>query len=216
MVFKKPNRKTQNTKKRKTLKKRRFINRKSKKYGGRFIGSHDQVISIMDRLKRFFSKPPASMVFEPNEINTMSSVPYLFDGEELLKQFISARKKAENLGKSDMEQANAIHDAYKKAWEKAKSEYESKQSAQPKPTPTPTPTPIPTPRPTEHTMAEDTNDCPSNNKNPIKCDTKSDYLKQALIFHPDKNAGCVKEATEKFKQLGDVCRDVLSISKDTI
>jgi hypothetical protein len=209
MVFKKPNRKTMKKEKRKTMKtniKRRFINRKSKKYGGRFIGSHAEVISIMDRLKRFLAKPPANMVFEPNEINTMNSVPYVFDGEELLKQFISARKKAERLDKSDMEQANAIHDVYKKAWEKAKSEYESKQSTQPQQTPR---APTPTPTPTEHTTAKDSN-CPSHNKNPIKCDTKNDYLKQVLIFHPDKNTGCVADSTEKFKQLGAVCRDVLS------
>jgi hypothetical protein len=109
-----------------------------------------------------------------------------------------------------MEQANAIHDVYKKAWEKAKSEYESKQSTQPQPQQTPRATPrAPTPTPTEHTMAKDSN-CPSHNKNPIKCDTKNDYLKQVLIFHPDKNTGCVADSTEKFKQLGAVCRDVLS------
>jgi hypothetical protein len=213
MVFKKSNRKT--LKKRKTMKKRRpmkrrsFMNRKSKKYGGRFIGSQGEVISIMDRLKRFFAKPPANMVFEPNEVNTMNSVPYVFNGDELLKQFISARKKAENLGKSEMEQANAIHDVYKKAWEKAKSEYESKKSTQQAPPPSPAP---PSPA---HTMSEDTNvpNCPSLNKNPIKCDTKSDYLKQVLIFHPDKNSGCVADATEKFKQLASVCSDVLSKDK---
>jgi len=38
-----------------------------------------------------------------------------------VKQFISARKKAERLDKSDMEQANAIHDVYKKHGKKLNS-----------------------------------------------------------------------------------------------
>jgi hypothetical protein len=43
--------------------------------------------------------------------------------------------------------------------------------------------------------------CPSENKEPIlDCDNKI-YKEQALIFHPDRNRDCQKEAAEKFNKL---------------
>jgi hypothetical protein len=53
---------------------------------------------------------------------------------------------------------------------------------------------------------EDVLNCPSANKYPKKCTSRSDYLKQALIFHPDKNHGCTGNATEKFKVLQTICK----------
>lgn len=57
---------------------------------------------------------------------------------------------------------------------------------------------------------EDTNNkkCPSKNKEPISCKDKKDYLKQTLIFHPDKNTDCQDEATFKFQKLQEVCKEV--------
>jgi hypothetical protein len=55
--------------------------------------------------------------------------------------------------------------------------------------------------------------CPSRNKNPIYCNDRKDYLKQSLIFHPDKNTDCQIEATEKFKQLGNLCSGFLGGKK---
>ena len=31
------------------------------------------------------------------------------------------------------------------------------------------------------------------------------YLKQTLIFHPDKNINCKEKSTEKFKKLQNLC-----------
>jgi len=54
-------------------------------------------------------------------------------------------------------------------------------------------------------MVEAPPNCPSHNKRPKKCKTKSDYLKQSLLFHPDKNTGCIKNATKKFQKLKELC-----------
>jgi hypothetical protein len=43
--------------------------------------------------------------------------------------------------------------------------------------------------------------CPSRDALPIECMNESQYRHQALLFHPDKNPGCVDEATKKFKKL---------------
>ncbi len=48
---------------------------------------------------------------------------------------------------------------------------------------------------------KDIPNCPSNNIEPIKHSKKSDYLKQTLLLHPDKNQGCPKESEAKFKKL---------------
>jgi len=55
--------------------------------------------------------------------------------------------------------------------------------------------------------------CPSRNKNPVQCNDRKDYLKQSLIFHPDKNTDCQIDATEKFKQLGSLCSGFLGGKK---
>ncbi len=49
--------------------------------------------------------------------------------------------------------------------------------------------------------------CPSKGKKPQTCKTKKEYLKQSLIYHPDKNIGCEERATHKFKQLQNLCED---------
>jgi hypothetical protein len=186
MVFKTPNRKRKTLKRNKSNTKRRFINRKSKKYGGRFI--NPDVESIIKNLQDFIAKqPPANRIIEPNEVYVILATPYEFDGEDLLNKFKNAKKSK----KDKDEQASAIYDVYREEWEKAKSEYNRKQSAQ-QPT-----------SPTENTIVG----CPSHNKEPIMCKSRNDYLKQSLIFHPDKNVNCKDEATEKFKKLiaEDVC-----------
>ena len=53
------------------------------------------------------------------------------------------------------------------------------------------------------------NKCPSNNKYPAPCNTKKDYIRQTLIFHPDKNTDCTKAATAKFQLLGNICKNVI-------
>jgi hypothetical protein len=47
--------------------------------------------------------------------------------------------------------------------------------------------------------------CPSRGIEPTQCNVKKDYLRQSLIFHPDKNKGCEAEATIKFQTLQKIC-----------
>jgi len=54
-----------------------------------------------------------------------------------------------------------------------------------------------------------TTDCPSYGKEPKICETKKDYFKQSLLFHPDKNTSCQEDAAEKFKKLAILCEKVL-------
>jgi len=48
---------------------------------------------------------------------------------------------------------------------------------------------------------EENLNCPSASKYPKNCTSRSDYLRQAKIFHPDRNPGCTGTATKKFQVL---------------
>jgi hypothetical protein len=54
---------------------------------------------------------------------------------------------------------------------------------------------------------EDVLNCPSASKYPENCTSRKDYLRQAKIFHPDRNPGCTGTATQKFQVLQNVCKD---------
>ena len=43
--------------------------------------------------------------------------------------------------------------------------------------------------------------CPSQGMEPVDCSEKKDYIKQTLIFHPDKNPKCIEDAKSKFQAL---------------
>ncbi len=45
--------------------------------------------------------------------------------------------------------------------------------------------------------------CPSKGLNPSRPVNREDFVKQTRLFHPDKNPGCVQDATEKFKILNN-------------
>jgi hypothetical protein len=49
--------------------------------------------------------------------------------------------------------------------------------------------------------------CYSFGKQPIKCDEKNSFRKQALLFHPDKNRSCKNSATKKFNRLTQLCKN---------
>jgi hypothetical protein len=51
--------------------------------------------------------------------------------------------------------------------------------------------------------------CKSKDRIPYICEKKSDLLKQSFLFHPDKNQGCQKDATEKMKTLYKICSSFL-------
>ena len=50
-------------------------------------------------------------------------------------------------------------------------------------------------------MKSSKKNCPSDGKEPRKPKDKKDFKKLTLIYHPDKNQGCPKEAEIKFKKL---------------
>lgn len=50
--------------------------------------------------------------------------------------------------------------------------------------------------------------CPSEGKQPTRCNTKKDLIKQSLIFHPDKNRDCTADAKIKFQNLQNMCSHV--------
>jgi hypothetical protein len=47
--------------------------------------------------------------------------------------------------------------------------------------------------------------CMSKDKDPVKCNSKKDYLIQARIFHPDNNFDCLKDSTVKMQKLNNLC-----------
>jgi len=51
-----------------------------------------------------------------------------------------------------------------------------------------------------------TQKCPSQSLEPVPCKHDSDYRRQSLIFHPDKNSYCRENASKKFKRLNEICR----------
>jgi len=78
-------------------------------------------------------------------------------------------------------------------------------------TPTQESTETPTQESTETTQpTSETNNkrkimCMSKDKDPVKCNSKKDYLRQARIFHPDNNFDCLKDSTVKMQKLNNLC-----------
>ena len=123
--------------------------------------------------------------------------------EEAKKRAEEAKKKAEDGARKKAEEAKkkAEEEARKKAEEESKKS--KKETKKPNTTRKKTQSP-PSPLP-EQPMPN----CPSKGKKPQPCKTKKEYLKQALIFHPDRNFDCKEKATEKFKKLQNLCKDQL-------
>ena len=53
-------------------------------------------------------------------------------------------------------------------------------------------------------LIEPNKDCPSEGKDPTKPIDKKDYIKQTMVFHPDKNKDCQEDASKKFQTLGNL------------
>ena len=58
--------------------------------------------------------------------------------------------------------------------------------------------------PVSDVTAEDVVGCPSHGKEPQKLETLKKTVRQGLIFHPDKNGGCLEESTVKQKRLYEI------------
>ena len=133
--------------------------------------------------------------------------------EEPKRKAEEAKKKAEEAKKSAEEAKNRAEEEARKKAEKAKkkaeeearkkAEEESKKSK--KETKKPNTTRKKSQSPSSPLPEQPMPNCPSKGKKPQSCKTKKDYLKQTLIFHPDRNFDCQEKATEKFKKLQNLC-----------
>jgi hypothetical protein len=115
--------------------------------------------------------------------------------EEEKKRAEEAKKKAEEEAKKKAEE---------EAKRKKKAEEESKKKSK-KETKKPNTTRKKSQSPSSPLPEQPMPNCPSKGKKPQSCKTKKDYLKQTLIFHPDRNFDCQEKATEKFKKLQNLC-----------
>jgi len=183
MVFRKTYMKRRKTymKGRKTYMKRRFTNRKSKKYGGKFIDK-----TIMNKLVTFLKKYQIDHRDAVDIVDGMEKSPYTYDGADVLRKL----KIAVSNDYTDTSGAifNTLNKIEKEASQKPPS---SASSSLPR-------TSIP-PSTTQREGA--IKDCPCQYEVPHDCTEKKDYIDQARIFHPDRNKGCFDLANGKFQEL---------------
>ena len=124
----------------------------------------------------------------------------------------AAKKRAEESRKRAEEKDKAYEEAKKKHEEESKRKYEeeskkkSKRESK-KETKKPNTTRKKNQSPPSPLPEQPMPGCPSKGKKPQSCKTKKEYLKQALIFHPDKNIDCQTRSTNKFKKLQNLCED---------
>lgn len=122
----------------------------------------------------------------------------------------AAKKRAEESRKRAEEKDKAYEEAKKKHEEESKKKHEeeskkkSKRESK-KETKKPNTTRKKNQSPPSPLPEQPMPGCPSKGKKPQSCKTKKEYLKQTLIFHPDKNIDCQDRSTEKFKKLQNLC-----------
>jgi hypothetical protein len=173
--------------------KRKCTKRKSNKYGGTFISNPNNA-EIRKRLLTYLEKQSTEIGPQGARdiVEALEYSEYEYDFNYVLQQFKAAIKKS-NENWRNYPRVNAIYDALIEMEQEAKEKQAKEQQAkeqQAKETPK------------EETQIEDSNNgCPSRDNEPINCIVKKDYLKQALLFHPDKNPTCIDEATRKFQEL---------------
>ena len=204
--------------------KRKYTNRKSKKYGGKCISMTD--MTKMKTLKAYLHMSGVSLKQANNLVDDMVNSEYIYDCDNILQKLRKAVYDYELKSKSKVPENNisGIRDVIIENLMKMKNK--AAQSQQPKSIPqkpvetqkpdetkktakTPSPvktktakTPSPVKTKTAKTRKTVSNDgCPSEGKDPVNCESKKDYLKQTRIFHPDKNPNCIEDATSKFQAL---------------
>ena len=169
------NMKRKYTKRRLTVK-RKYTNRKSKKYGGKCIHPTNQ--TEMNKLKDYLQRTVGLSFVEAKDIvDGMVNSEYVYDCGAVLKQLKTAVSRGRETGYYDV--ADIIFSTLNKI---------NKQAEKSQP-------------PIETQKEVSDNGCPSNGKEPVNCSEKKDYLKQTLIFHPDKNPMCREQSTLKFQAL---------------
>jgi hypothetical protein len=198
MVFIKTNLKRKCTKRRYT--KRQYSKRKSNKCGGKFTTNPNnealkaRIIKYLQNATTEIGSCDASDI-----VGVLEDSPYEYDLNYVLQQFKDGIKKS-NDNYRTYPRVNAIYDALTAMLKEAEEKHKKEQQA--KATQKEEPQKEESNEPSVETQKEDSNEgCPSLDKEPVDCVVKKDYLRQALIFHPDKNPTCVSEATRKFQEL---------------
>jgi hypothetical protein len=187
MAFRKTNNKKKVTKKKtnnkrrvtkkKTNNKRRVTSRKSKKYGGKFTN-----ILSMGKLINIIRTPPDIPYHTALAIVTvMEENPHIYDIDNIINQLKTAINNG--IANGNYNKAKIISETLYKIHQNLDTPQQASQPIQP---PQNNP-PI--------------NDCICQDKEPVDCTVKKDYIDQARIFHPDKNRGCVELANKKFQEL---------------
>ena len=125
----------------------------------------------------------------------------------------AAQKAAQSVQSAAQKAAQSAQSARQSATSAVRSAASAVRSAIRSPTEAPTQesTETPTQESTETTQpTSETNNkrkimCMSKDKDPVKCNSKKDYLRQARIFHPDNNFDCLKDSTVKMQKLNNLC-----------
>jgi hypothetical protein len=200
MVFRNSNTKKKYTKrvpnaKRKYTKrysnaKRKYSNRKSKKYGGKCINMTDT--TKMNTLIAYLQRMGGLSFRDAKDIvDGMVNSEYMYDCDNILKTLKKAVNAVNNSNLPE-ETLSKIQDVIFATLNKIQNQ--AAQSQQPKSIPQ-----NPFERQTQEPVSND--GCRSRGREPVDCSERNDYLKQTLIFHPDKNPMCIEEATLKFQAL---------------
>jgi hypothetical protein len=204
MTFRKPNlkrkytKRTLNTKRKNTKRKsikRKSIKRKSNKYGGKFTNNPDNE-SIKAKLIKFITGRDISLMDATDIVKSFEDTEYEYDANDILAKLKDAVKAKGTRDRDDVisDTIYAIQLKEIKEKEQAKEKQAKEKQAKEKQVKETQP-------PVETQKEVLIEGCPSQYNEPVDCIEKKDYLKQVLIFHPDKNPNCIDEATQKFQAL---------------
>ena len=159
------------------------------------IRDYEKILRHIDDYKRLFKNNGLNFKLK-NKEGISAKAAYKNIYAKITDLIEEPKRKAEEAKKKAEEEAR------KKA-KREESKKSKKETNKPNTTRKKTQSP-PSPLP-EQPMPN----CPSKGKKPQPCKTKKEYLKQTLIFHPDRNFDCKEKATEKFKKLQNLCEDQL-------
>ena len=175
--------------KRHTNPKRKYSNRKSKKYGGKCSD-----IKHLDIVRTYL----LMVRIPPNKVNSLVNnildSEYKYNCDKILDRLRNDVYKAQlkhGLKINDIEGTQKVIFATL-----IELENEAKKKSQSIPQ-----QPVESQKPVETQEPVSNNGCRSRGREPVNCNERNDYLKQTLIFHPDKNPMCIEEATLKFQAL---------------
>ena len=169
------------------------------------IEDYKKILKHIDDYKRLFKNNGLNLKLK-NKEGISAKAAYKNIHAKITDLIEEPKRKAEEAKKKAEEAKKRAEEAKKRAEEEAKkkAEEESKKKSK-KETKKPNTTRKKSQSPSSPLPEQPMPNCPSKGKKPQSCKTKKEYLKQTLIFHPDRNFDCKEKATEKFKKLQNLC-----------